>query len=376
MIIMGDKTLKDFVSETLISLDHKYISCGLMDGAIIKFAFMNSRTLFKSYLPMSFNDVEATKKAAEDILTKIKSQNPYQLYKDETRHMFMFEEGYVEVSINERSNSIDASGTFTNETLKEFVESITKPFQGPRKSKSTVYTVIADGSSLTLKYLSQFSDYDFEVENYEDKVVESFDHIIKELANPNPCGRLIVVNGKPGTGKTNFIKGLINQSKQCNFVIVPFSASQLSNPSMVNLITSVNTKNEDGTYRPIVFILEDADSALVPRGTDNMSDISTLLNLSDGVLGHLLDMRIIATTNAKTVDLDPALTRAGRLCQMVNIDELSERQANIVWCRLTNTDTAYTSKSRVLADIYAAAKNQSPRAVHKTDRVRVAGFGA
>lgn len=373
---MGDKTLKDFVSETLISLDHKYITCGLMDGAIIKFAFSNNRTLFKSYLPMSFNDVEATKKAAEDILNKIRNQGAYQFFKGEASHMFIFEEGFVEVNINERSNSIDANGTFTNEKLKEYIESITKPYQGPRKSKSTVYTVIQDDSSLSLKYLSQFSDYDFEAENYEDRVVESFDHIIKELTDPKPCGRLIVVNGKPGTGKTNFIKGLISKSKQCNFVIVPFSASQLSNPSMVNLITSVNTKNEDGTYRPIVFILEDADSALVPRGVDNMSDISTLLNLSDGVLGHLLDMRIVATTNAKTMDLDPALTRAGRLCQMVNIDELSERQANIVWCRLTNTDTAYTSKSRVLADIYAAAKNQSPKVTQKTDRVRVAGFGA
>lgn len=367
------QTLKEYAVEALTEFDHAWFNASMFDKLVIKYALASNKTVLSVSTPMSFNDKEALREAGKDIVTKIKEHGGYEFFGDDDHKIFMFEEGIVEVTFDERALHVHCSGKVTDLSLREYFKEITKKYSGPRKSKSSVYTIV-DSNGLSLKYLSQFSDYDFEPENYEEDVVEKFHHGIEELASSNPCGRLMIVNGRPGTGKTNYIKGLITQSNRCNFVIVPFSASLLSNPSMVNLITSINIKNDDGSYRPVVFILEDADSALVPRGADNISDISTLLNLSDGVLGHLLDLRIIATTNAAKVDIDPALVRAGRLCQMIDINELSEQQANVVWTRLTNTGTVYTSKSRILADIYAAAKNKMPKKFQKTERIRIAGF--
>ncbi len=48
-----------------------------------------------------------------------------------------------------------------------------------------------------------------------------------------------------------------------------------------------------------MLIVEDADECLVQRGSDNMSTIASVLNISDGILGSILDVRVLATTNAE-----------------------------------------------------------------------------
>ena len=62
-----------------------------------------------------------------------------------------------------------------------------------------------------------------------------------------------------------------------------------------------------------VMILEDAEAALMSRAEDNRNMVSTLLNLTDGILGDFLSIQIICTVNCKASDLDPALMRPGRL---------------------------------------------------------------
>ncbi len=82
---------------------------------------------------------------------------------------------------------------------------------------------------------------------------------------------------------------------------------------------------------PTVLVIEDADHCLSPRDKDNLNAISALLNLSDGIIGSLLDLRVVATTNVKDEEIDPALFRKGRLSAHVNIKNLSEEQARKVW---------------------------------------------
>lgn len=103
----------------------------------------------------------------------------------------------------------------------------------------------------------------------------------------------------------------------------------------------------------LIILLEDADTLLVPRQADNMSDIQTVLNLSDGLLGEALDIRLIATTNAKRVDMDPALKRDGRLCCHIEVPDLSAEHANRVYSRLTQKEGPYkgpTSLAKVYSD--------------------------
>src|SRR5690606_15176095 len=92
-------------------------------------------------------------------------------------------------------------------------------------------------------------------------------------------------------------------------------------------------------------------------GADNMHNISALLNLTDGLWGAALDLRIVATTNAKSLEFDPAITRPGRMTVLETIGKLDNEHANAVYTRLTGK-AIKGSGSYTLAEVYAAANGQ------------------
>ncbi len=163
--------------------------------------------------------------------------------------------------------------------------------------------------------------------NYPDDALVQFDRAVADLGEKNPSGRLVILNGPTGTGKTHMVRGLMDAAKRSKFVIVPSHLIQnLADPGLVlTLIREMNNKE------PTVLVIEDADHCLSPRDKDNLNAISALLNLSDGIIGSLLDLRVVATTNVKDEEIDPALFRKGRLSAHVNIKNLSEEQARKVW---------------------------------------------
>ena len=83
-----------------------------------------------------------------------------------------------------------------------------------------------------------------------------------------------------------------------------------------------------------------------------------MLNFGDGLLGEMLNVRLVVTTNAKKLEMDPAVVRKRRLCRHVQID-LGIAQAEAVLRRL-GADTKL-SRDMVLADLYgmADAKRES-----------------
>ena len=85
---------------------------------------------------------------------------------------------------------------------------------------------------------------------------------------------------------------------------------------------------------PIALVLEDADRCLVTRGENNINSIQSLLNLGDGILGSLLDLRIIATTNAKKLEMEAAILRPGRLSKRLEVGALDLDTARGVFRRL------------------------------------------
>jgi ATP-dependent 26S proteasome regulatory subunit len=106
-------------------------------------------------------------------------------------------------------------------------------------------------------------------------------------------------------------------------------------------------------------IIEDGDACLVPRKSDNMSTISSLLNLSDGIMGSIIDIKMIISTNADIKEMDQAIMRPGRLCRNICVGPLPYEQANKIFIRLMNKDDSKLEyrKYYTLAEIYAKANN-------------------
>jgi SpoVK/Ycf46/Vps4 family AAA+-type ATPase len=130
----------------------------------------------------------------------------------------------------------------------------------------------------------------------------------------------------------------------------------LEDPGFV--LTFVREMNHTNGAAPLVLVLEDADQVITERNMSNMSSISAVLNLSDGIVGKLLNLRILATSNTKVgaSGFDSAALRKGRLTAHIKVGKLDASFANRVFQRLTGTEKAPFGRAETLADIYNGAK--------------------
>jgi len=115
------------------------------------------------------------------------------------------------------------------------------------------------------------------------------------------------------------------------FVLIsPEMITSLGGPELLPLLMQYRGSSTG----PIILILEDADKCLVSRDENNMNAIQALLNLGDGILGSMLDLRIVATTNAAELHLEEAIMRPGRLSKMLEVGGLDHSTACNVFKRL------------------------------------------
>lgn len=226
-----------------------------------------------------------------------------------------------------------------------------------RISNGRVHVMISTPNGLQLKSMGIASE-PFVRNNYDIEVLDGVDHVIADLRREDPCGRISIIDGPPGTGKTFLIRAIVNEIREALFVMVPAnSVSSLGDPGVIKLLIDLKEENDGNGERPIIIILEDADSALGARGSDNMAMVSTLLNFGDGLFGKLMDTRIISTTNAKIGDLDEAITRPGRLCKHIHVGALTKEHAQEVYDRITlgKGKKKFTSPAK-LSEVYREAR--------------------
>lgn len=190
--------------------------------------------------------------------------------------------------------------------------------------------------------------------NYDDEVLKGYDRIIKDLQSAEPAGRVAILDGKPGTGKTFIIRGLLAEIRDVVMVVIPAGlVAKLADPGTLPALIDLHAERGG---KPIVFLIEDADECLAPRMADNASAVSTILNLGDGILGKLLDIRVVATTNAKVQEIDDAIMRPGRLSANVAVGPLKAAKAREVYTRLTGKPADGIKESMTLAEVYQQAR--------------------
>ena len=248
-------------------------------------------------------------------------------------------------------NSWTTSTPIHEEISALSMSSLRKP-----EKKGKVYMLTTDSVGGFKLGLLGVGGETFLEDNYAPSVVNGYRHVVKDLNSKDPCGRVVILDGVPGCGKTHAIRAMLNEVPRATFVLVPVTLlSQLDGPGII----PVFMRYKESGY-PMVLILEDADEAIVNRKDGNLSQISALLNLSDGILGSQLDLRLIATTNRDMSELDAATVRPGRLCQRIEVCRLDARQAQKVYRRLGGSDeSAFSGEGFfTLAEVYAAARNE------------------
>lgn len=270
---------------------------------------------------------------------------------------FVNDDSYIVFNLN-RKDAYFAMEGFNLEEIQEIMNLVTPKFKKKSQRKGRVCALLKGVDGVTVSDLGIAGSGIIE-ENYAPAVIEDYKFLIKDLASKTPKGRLVILNGKPGGGKSYFVRGLIDAVEHSIFLIVPSSLiGHLSDPSFMPAMLSL----QEDEKAPIILVLEDADASLLPRGSDNMSTISDMLNFADGIVGNIIDLRIIATTNAKKMEIEPALLRKGRLSKNISIEALAPEQLKKIFCRITeqaelspeNTPKELNSPM-MLSDVYDLA---------------------
>jgi ATP-dependent 26S proteasome regulatory subunit len=249
----------------------------------------------------------------------------------------------------------ELEATYVSKIKKNLVFTIVKLPSGAFDIKS-----MGDGSSPLI------------ADNYLPEVIEDVDFVIKSFQKVPPAGRICILNGEPGTGKTHLIRSILTQL-DCVFLIIPSNMIEsLDKPEFTPLLMKVKDEHE----KSVIMIIEDGDVCLVPRENDNISTIASLLNLSDGIMGSIIDIKMIISTNANIEEMDRAILRPGRLCRNIHVGALPYEQANRVYRRLMKDDKVRLEDKRhyTLAEIYDRFNNIDTAPSQSASDKRVIGF--
>jgi hypothetical protein len=261
---------------------------------------------------------------------------------------------FLIINFNRQTKDIGISGFTSNPECNELISRLKNKYISDKKT-NLVFSILKKSDSLSITNLGDGSSPLIE-ENYSPQVIEDVNFVVSSFQKNPPHGRICILNGEPGTGKTHLIRSIL-QKMDCVFLIVPTNLiDSLDKPDFLPLLLSI----KEDYKRPIVLIIEDGDICLVPRKNDNISTIASMLNLSDGILGSIVDIKMIISTNALIKDMDPAIMRPGRLCRQIYVNALPYDQANKVYQRLMKDDAVRLDKQSnyTLAEIYSIVNNQ------------------
>ncbi len=226
------------------------------------------------------------------------------------------------------------------QSIQHIIDEVSK-FKTSNKNKK-VGLIVKDEFGLTLQKFDISSKEKLNLStNYNKDFKKISNKIVKKLNEKNGKG-IILLHGKPGTGKTTYIRNLTTQIDKEVIFLPNNMVDMLATPEFVPFMMK---------HPNSVLIIEDAEKVVKSRnGGSNETAVSNLLNLSDGILGDCLKTQIVATFNTDRQLIDKALLRKGRLIVEYKFDDLCVDKSNKLLKSLNINHI--TTKPMPLSDIY------------------------
>jgi len=260
--------------------------------------------------------------------------------------IYFYKDNFIQISSENGKDKDKCKLTFYYPTSKTCVDEEFVQFMDIDK-RPNIFMVNQDYGNFNFSKFNINLPETFDLElNYGEDFSKVSEKMINSL-HENSSG-LYMLHGVPGTGKTTYIRYLASVLKK-DVIFFPTSfVDEITNPSILSLLK----KKTD-----CVMILEDAEKALTKRSlSDQPSLVSTLLNMTDGILGDVLKLNVIVTYNCDRQDIDEALLRKGRLKAEYSFQGLKKHQAEKL---IKTLDIDIKAEDNMtLADIYYAKSDE------------------
>lgn len=213
----------------------------------------------------------------------------------------------------------------------------------PEKESGNIGIILraASGQLYVNSIAINYDSKDFNYQYNDDFINDVSPKIIKDINDNNKTG-LYLFHGIQGSGKTSYIKHILNSTSKQSLFLSSSLLDVIGDPSFLTFLSE---------YKNSIIIIEDAEKALFKRSEYRDGTItSNILNLTSGFFGDFLKCQVIATFNCNIDEIDPALLRSGRLISEYDFGYLTVEKSNELLKSIGIEETV--NEEMLLCDIY------------------------